>query len=161
MQTEALLTDGELKRLRIVCISLASFSTLFNLLCIYLGQRQVDPIGTDEGMWALRMVNIIMTVILFYGSKIIAGWVLSGKIPSATGSLFSQRYATAIIIQLAMVEASALFAGVIFFMTPPLMYQNDPTIYLHLLPVVLLLVQTMRLIPTPEKIVAVAQRYNR
>jgi hypothetical protein len=160
MQTEALLTDGELKRLRIVCISLASFSTLFNLLCIYLGQRQVDPIGTDEGMSALRMVNVIMTVVLFYGSKIIGGWVLSGKIPSTAGSLFSQRYATAIIIQLAMLEFSALFAGVIFYMNTPVMYQNDPTIYLHLLPLSLLLMQTMRLTPTPEKIAAVAQRYN-
>jgi hypothetical protein len=141
MRYNAQLSDSDaLRGLKIICIALPAGVILFSVIAISLGS---DGPGTLDAstLIILRVAHLIVTAIAMFIQKFLSERILSGKLSIRYGpqSLVA-RYRAATIVKLALIEGSALFGLVLIVIASTGGFlKTDITMYLHLIPVLLLI----------------------
>jgi hypothetical protein len=155
-------TDRQLRQLGMICIAIAMAGTIICLVAIFVGQGNMDVSTSTEDVKALRYAHLFLATVSIFTSRIIGEKVLAGKMqkPGGEQQPFFQRYQSSAIVQLAAIEGLTLFGAVIVMMTPAAVLANDPTYYLHLTPLVLLLLRAKQLYPTQDKLQMLARAYQ-
>ena len=163
-----------LKPLRVAIIAFATMTTIFTF--VILGISSGNATSDLGPMSTFRIIHLVMTIILILLSRVIPAKILSGKInlqsrfpginpaqlTSETFTLsFYQRYASAAIVQLALIEATVLFGGIVFLLASHAgEVQSDPTYYLHFLPLFYFLATSAKLLPTEQKLNDLQRMYS-
>jgi len=162
MRYNAQLSDSDaLRGLKMICIALASGVILFSIIAISLGS---DGPSTLDGssLIVLRVAHLLVTAAAILGQKFFYERILSGKLSLRYDpqSLVG-RYRIATIVKLALFEGSALFGLVIILIASTGGFLNaDFTLYLHLIPVLLLIGAARNCYPSDQKIVDLARSYQ-
>ena len=159
---EIQVTDKQLRQLGLICIAIAAAGSIMCLVAIFVGQGNMDPLQSVEDLKTIRFVHLILGSVSIFSARLIGEKVLSGKMQNAgqQPQSFFQRYQSSTILQLASIEGLTLFGAVIVMMTPASLLASDPTYYLHLTPVVLLILRAQQLYPTRDKIEMLARGYQ-
>lgn len=162
MPNELLASEKQLKQLRMICFAIAAGGTIFCIVALVVGLGNTDISSVPGDLGSLRIVHLFLAVASLFSSRFIAEKVLAGKMQSAgQGSQpFFQRYQSSAIIQLASIEGLVLFGGVIVMLTPASVLQSDPTYFLHLTPLVLLILRAIQFAPTHDKLEMLSRAYQ-
>jgi hypothetical protein len=155
------LSDGDqIRLLKFICIALPAGMILFSVIAI-----SVEGAGTstyDASTFVmLRIAHLLITVAAISGQKFFYQRILSGKLSNRYAQLsIAARYCTAAIVKLAGFEGSALF-GLVLILNASTggMMNSDPTLYIHLLPVLLLIGAAWSSYPSEQKIAELSRLY--
>ena len=116
-------------------------------------------------MAVLRLVHLGLTLIAVVLQKYLYDRMLSGKIQTRAAfgktMTFGRKYLIATIVRLAILEGASLF-GLIVLMAGTIAgaVKDDPTYYLHLLPVVLLLIVAWISYPSVRRITELTREHQ-
>lgn len=149
-------TREELRPLQVICIALPVGVILFTLVALSIGSDGT-PTTDLAALTTMRLVHAALTAFALFAQKLFFVRALTGKIKSGQGDgpqPFLTRYRTAMIVRLALVEGAALFGLVILVIASTGgVLRNDSTLYLHLIPVLLLIGIAQVSFPTQQKLV--------
>ena len=168
MQEKFDYTANELNQLRIIIIALTTGLTLFCIMFVWFASGQVSGMSNSQNSSSiaptLRIVHLVLTLILLWMSKFIGDGILSGRIRTRTaivGQVASpfMRYRTSVIVRLALLEAATLFGGIVFNLSATSM-SSDPTLYLHLLPLLFFFMAAKSWYPTDFKMEEIKRRFE-
>jgi hypothetical protein len=161
MLSDTTITEKQLRPLKIICLAIPLFGTMFWAIVLFVGGAGTEP---SHDLSTIRIIHIVMTLASLITSKFVADKVLAGTMEAELLGKpqisFLQKYQSYAIIQLAVIEGAVLFGGVILIQAPPSVVQADPTYYLHILPLALLWVRALQLSPTIDKLEQLSRRYN-
>jgi hypothetical protein len=164
MDINEFFTGTDLRGLKIICIALPAGVVFFSIVAISLGS---DGPSTLDGstLIVLRIAHVIVTVVAILSQKFLYERILSGKLSPKLlgyGTLsFAARYRMATIVKLALIEGSALFGLVLIVIASTGGFlKTDFTLYLHLIPVLMLIGAAQSSYPSEQKIVDLARLYQ-
>lgn len=162
---ETTIPAARLKQLQIIVIALVFGATLMSFVMIFLGISNTDAPQQNDALMPLRLVHLVLSVFVIVLFRIIPPKILSGKIKLRTTGgeavQFFQRYMSATIVQLALLEGITLFGAIIFFTAAIAgAVRTDATYYLHFLPLLFFIVQAKILYPTEEKFNELQRQYQ-
>jgi hypothetical protein len=165
--------DGTgLKQLKTICFAIPFMATLFCIIALInsFGNFKIlstffgfpDTASAPAGLQTLRIIHLVITIIVVFASRLIGEKVLASKnqLSGQEPTPIFARYRTSVIVQLALIEGAVLFGAIVVMVTPPPVIQNDPTYYLHLTPLVLLILRAMQLSPTADKLEMISRAYQ-
>jgi hypothetical protein len=164
MKYNAQLSDSDILRgLKIICIALPAGVILFSVIAISLGSDGPSTMDASS-LIVLRIAHLIVTVAAVLGQKYLFEKILEGKSSakiwgSGSQSLIS-RYRAATIVKLAIMEGSALL-GLVIIMIASIggFLKTDITLYLHLIPVLLLIGTAQSSYPSEQKMADLSRLY--
>jgi hypothetical protein len=149
----------QLNALRLICFALPAGAALFTIIAFAIGPEGAAT--SSVAVPTLRVVLLLMAIPMLVVPKILKDKILSGKQALKSGdNTFLNRYYTASIVQLAMVEGITLFSAVILIQIPPAVKASDPISYLHLIPLFWLVLVARSVYPSVEKLEALQQYYQ-
>ncbi len=117
--------------------------------------------NAETSEMAFRIIHAVVFLFAIFASKFIGDKILSGKIQNqgAIAQTPFMRYRTSIIVRLALLDGATLF-GAVIFMQASLSGASDTTYYLHLLPLLILLLSAKSFYPTDFKLAELARAFN-
>jgi len=161
MRYNSQLSDSDILRgLKIICIALPAGVVLFSVIAISIGSdgpSTMDP----SSLIVLRVAHLIITIAAILAQKFIYERILSGKLSMKYGpQTLVGRYRIATIVKLALIEGSALFGLVLIVIASTGGFlKTDITMYLHLIPVLLLIGAAQSSYPSEQKIADLSRLY--
>ena len=165
MIQETTIPAAKVKQLQIVVIALVTGVILFCLVAIFLATSYSGPTPPADTLMPLRLIHLVLCVLIIAATRIIPPMILSGKIsprnPAGEPPSFVQKYVSATIVHLALLEGMTLF-GLVVFMTAATGGKvfTDSTYYLHFLPLLFFILQAKILFPTEEKFNELQRQYG-
>jgi hypothetical protein len=164
---ETPITPQSLKQLRIIVVFSVILTITLSIGMVIAGFAAVSPDHLN-GLPALRIIHVVITILVIIFSNMIAKKILEGKLrlqrrfPNVDASLsFFQRYTMSTVARVALIEGAAIFGAVLFYYAASTgAVGADPTYYLHFLPLLIFIAQAGKLYPTEEKVNALKQIHS-
>jgi len=166
MDNQPLFPDNEVRPLKVICIALPAGVTLMYLVVLTMMQPATSTGLDTNSLTVLRMIHVVGTLLAVALQRFQYERVLSGKLFSRsrlTGLplTFSQRYRLAVIARLAPLEGAALFGAVLMIIAAGSgALQRDATLYLHAIPLLLLIQAAISCYPSAGKIAELTREYQ-
>jgi hypothetical protein len=151
-------TNNQMKATRVICIAVAASGVIISIAAVIFNQGNAATMNSPKDLDTLRFVHLLLAGVTIFSSRLIGEKVLAGKMQPQQS--FFQRYQSSAIIQLAAIEGLTLFGAVIVMAAPTELVAGDPTYYLHLTPVVLLILRAQQLYPTQDKLEMASRAYQ-
>jgi hypothetical protein len=152
-----------LRTLQIIVTALPIGGCIFAAIILLL-LNETQPTEASDDLHVLRWLHLGLTIYGLIASKFLGDRILSGKMKTAASgqpATFFQRYSQSIIVRLAIIEGNTLFGMVIFLIASEGgLVKADASYYLHLLPLCMLIVASMILYPTEEKMMAEERKFS-
>ncbi|MFI5202372.1 MAG: hypothetical protein ACHQNE_08290 [Candidatus Kapaibacterium sp.] len=164
MDNKEFFPAGDRRTLKVICVALPAGVILMTLIALSISSEKTTTLNAAT-LDAIRVVHVVVTAAAILIQKFLYRRILEGKIPLGwprnIGGTFAMRYRVATIVKLALFEGSALF-GIVIILTASIggFLQSDPTLYLHLIPVLMLLGAAQGSYPSDQKIATLAQAYQ-
>ena len=166
MNDQLLFPEQERTSLRIICILLSAGIVLLSFVAVLVPLAGSGTHGTSPSTMAiLRLIHFAITLIAVVLQKYLYDRMLSGKIKTraafGTTMTFGRKYLIATIVRLAILEGASL-SGLIVLMAGTIAgsVKDDPTYYLHLIPVVLLLAAAWVSYPSEGRVGELTREYQ-
>jgi F0F1-type ATP synthase membrane subunit c/vacuolar-type H+-ATPase subunit K len=148
-----LLSDSDqIRGLKLICIALPAGVILFSFIAVFVSIDST-PIFDDSFLLVPRIAHLLVTLAAIVAQKFLYDRIIAGKLSMQTDTQpIVARYRVATIVSLALYEGSALFGLVIILnASTGGMLKTDITLYLHLIPVLLLIGAAWSCYPTEQK----------
>jgi hypothetical protein len=164
MENNLFFPKADRRVMKVICVALPAGVVLMALVAVFIGTDEPTPMDSSTAMIVLRLVHVVIIGVVLLADKFFYPRILDGKFPlsrfQSGGDSFSTRYRVATIVKLALFEGAALYGNVLVIIASTGGWlRADPSMYLHLIPVLMLIGAARSSYPSDQKIADLSRLY--